>query len=88
MILNNKTTSKEDFDTVREIINSKCGFEKERIKAIFVKKLPIADIISANKPPKSSKTSHIACTTQSIHFFYPIWGEVTFKDVWKTEKGN
>lgn len=81
MILNNKNTNEIDFNIVRNIICDKYNiFKKEMIKAIFIKKLPIADIIPANKPENSPKTTHIACTTQSIHFFYPILGEVIFNN--------
>lgn len=80
MILNNKNSTKSDFEKVRSVIFNKYSnnFKKENIKAIFLKKLPIADVINANKPAGASNTSHIACTTQSINFFYPILGEIAF----------
>ncbi len=80
MILNNNHSTKAGFDLVRDIISRKYNdsFNKENIKAIFIKKLPVADVINSNKPLGASNTSHIACTTQSMHFFYSILGEIAF----------
>lgn len=82
MILNNRGSNKELFDVVRSIIVDKysINFKKENIKAIFIKKLPVSDVVAANKPKGSSNTAHIACTSQSINFFYPMLGEIAFND--------
>lgn len=69
MILNNNTT-KEHFEFIVNTINSKYTFiKKSNIHSIFVKELPAADLISANKNGASGKTSHIACTGDSRFFF-------------------
>lgn len=79
MVLNNKNSTKENFDTVRSVITSKYHFEEDNIKAIFIKQLPKADVIPNNRPSDyNGKTYHIACTAQSTHFFYPILGELAF----------
>lgn len=82
MILNNKNSTKECFDIVRSVIVYKYSteFNIENIKAIFIKKLPVADIINANKPKGAANTTHIACTSQSMNFFYPMLGEIAFKN--------
>lgn len=82
MILNNRGSNKELFDVVRSIIVDKYSthFEKENIKAIFIKQLPVSDVVTSNKPKGSSNTTHIACTSQSRNFFYPLLGEIAFKD--------
>ncbi|MGU8921967.1 McrB family protein [Clostridium perfringens] len=77
MTLLNKNTTLDDFNTIKNIITTKySSFSEENIKAIFVKILPDADLIKENKSPNTSgKTSHIACTSDSMNFFAPILGE-------------
>lgn len=81
MMLNNKGSNKDIFNTVRSVITQKYSteFKEENIKAIFIKKLPVADILTVNKPVGAANTTHIACTSQSINFFYPMLGEIAFK---------
>lgn len=75
--LNNQYTTLEDFKNIKEIIINKYpNFKSESIKSIFVKILPDADVISPNKSSGvSGKTTHIACTGDSMKFFYSILGE-------------
>ncbi|MDY2883833.1 MAG: AAA family ATPase [Romboutsia timonensis] len=69
MILN-KNTTKENFDFVVNTIYSKYNFiKKSNIQAIFVKELPNADLLLANKEGGNGKTTHIACTGESRQFF-------------------
>lgn len=76
MILSNKNTNKQDFENIKDSITQKYRLKKENIKAVFVKELPSADLISANKKDTNGKTSHIACTGDSRNFFYPILGDI------------
>ena len=67
----NNRTDESVFNKVKEIITKEYHFiNQDEIQGIFVKELPNADLIMANKSSNSSgKTSHIACTTKNRNFF-------------------
>ncbi|MBC5995279.1 hypothetical protein EAI30_07585 [Romboutsia ilealis] len=66
----NKNTTIDNFNFIVNYIHEKYSFlQKPNIHGIFIKELPNADLLLQNKDGSSGKTTHIACTGDSRHFF-------------------
>lgn len=78
----NNKTDENIFNEVKEIIAKEYQFiNQDEIQGIFVKELPNADLIFANKSPNSSgNTSHIACTTKNRNFFGKLIVDATINN--------